>query len=93
MRASFLALLKEAYTTTQLKVAALKSSPAIWQVVTLLVSELRTLCECIGAAESMDRSDMEQAAKQLESSGSGPCFFEAAAEFATAPGCCSCCHR
>ena len=33
MRASFLALLKEAYTTTQLKVAALKSSPAIWQVV------------------------------------------------------------
>ena len=29
--------------------------------MTLLVSELRTLCECIGAAESMDRSDMEQA--------------------------------
>ena len=25
------------------KVAALKSSPAIWQVITLLVSELRTL--------------------------------------------------
>ena len=43
MRASFLTLLKEAYTTTQLKVAALKSSPAIWQVITLLVSELRTL--------------------------------------------------
>ena len=34
VRASFLALLKEAYTTTQLKVAALKSSPAIWQVLT-----------------------------------------------------------
>jgi hypothetical protein len=33
VRASFLALLKEAYTTTQLKVAALKSSPAIWQVM------------------------------------------------------------
>ena len=83
MRASFLTLLKEAYTTTQLKVAALKSSPAIWQVITLLVSELRTLCECIGAAASMDLIDMEQAARQLECSSTGTSFFEAAAEFAT----------
>ena len=30
-------------------------------MITLLVSEMRTLCECIGAAESMDRSDMDQA--------------------------------
>ena len=45
MRASFLALLKEAYTTTQLKVAALKSSPAIWQVLTppLTLTLTRTL--------------------------------------------------
>ena len=50
----------------------------IWQVLTLLVSELRTLCECIGAVESMDNMDVEQAARQLESgAGSrGPCFFE-----------------
>ena len=34
VRASFLALLKEAYTITQLKVAALARSPAIWQVPT-----------------------------------------------------------
>ena len=80
VRASFLVLLKETYTITQLKVAALAISPSVWQVITLLVAELRTLCECMGGYGDVE--DAEQAVRQLEFSHRGPCFFEAGIDFA-----------
>jgi hypothetical protein len=47
IRASFFVLLLEAYTVTALKVKALVQSPAVWQVVAVFVSELRSLLECM----------------------------------------------
>ena len=75
IRASFFALLMEAYTVTSLKVQGLAHSPAVWQVVAVLVSELRSLLECI--AGHGDADDRAQAILSIQASNRGPSFVEA----------------
>ena len=74
IRASFLCLLKEVYTITQLKVVALSQSPAVWQVVTIFVGELRNLLECM--AGFGDEDDNLMAVQQMAPSTRGPSFTE-----------------
>ena len=75
IRASFFYLLMEAYTVTALKVGSLIHSPAVWQVVAIFVSELRSVLECI--AGHGDEDDRAQALLAIHESGRGPSFVEA----------------
>ena len=82
IRASFFVLLMEGYTITALKVSSLAHSPAVWQVVALFVSELRSLLECI--AGHGDEDDVAQAILAIQPSNRGPSFLEAGLWFCVA---------
>ena len=75
IRASFLVLLMESYTVTALKVQSLVQSPAVWQVLAIFNSELRSLLECITGHGDTD--DNAQAGLALRASTRGPSFIEA----------------
>ena len=74
IRASFFMLLMEGFTVTALKVQALVQSPAVWQMLAIFVSELRSLLECI--AGHGDEEDHVQAALAVRPSTRGPSFVE-----------------
>ena len=82
IRASFFVLLLEGYTVTALKVQSLVQSPAVWQVLAIFVSELRSLLECI--AGHGDEEDGEQAVLAIRSSKRGPSFLESGLWFCVA---------
>ena len=82
IRASFFVLLLEGYTVTALKVQSLVQSPAVWQVVAIFVSELRSLLECI--AGHGDEDDRAQAILSIRASKRGPSFIEAGLWFCVA---------
>ena len=75
IRASFFFFLVESYTVTALKVQSLVQSPAVWQVLALFNSELRSVLECL--ANYGDEEDYLQARLKLRRSTKGPCFIEA----------------
>ena len=82
IRASFFVLLLEGYTVTALKVQALVQSPAVWQVLAIFVSELRSLLECI--AGHGDADDRAQSSLALKTTSRSPSFIESGLWFCTA---------
>ena len=82
IRASFFVVLMEGYTVTALKVQSLVQSPAIWQVLAIFVSELRSLLECI--AGHGDDEDRAQALLAIRPSTRGPSFIQSGLWFCVA---------